>query len=85
MPARCEAVLPKVATEVRFEFVNAEGGRLCESSRCRGVMPDVLGTLPGWKFVVGALPGRLFDVGALPGRKFDVGALCDGALGVMEC
>ena len=71
LPARCEAVLPTVGADVRFEFVTDEGGRFCESSRCRGVMLDVLGMLPGRMFVVGMFPGRLFAVGAL----------CDGAFG----
>jgi hypothetical protein len=68
------------AEGVRFEFVTEEGGRFCESSRCLGVKPEVLGVLLVRPFIAGALPGPgwLFVVGALLGRLFVVGALCDG-------
>jgi hypothetical protein len=58
--------------DVRFEFVIDEGGRLCESSRCRGVIPDVLGMLPGRPFIAGALLGRLFVGGTLRDGMFCV-------------
>lgn len=39
---------------VLCELGIAEGGRFCESSRCRGVIPDELGALLP-RFMVGAL------------------------------
>jgi len=41
-----------------------EGGRLCESSRCREVIPEVLGMLPGRPFIAGALRDGAFGVTA---------------------
>jgi hypothetical protein len=63
-------VLPVAADGVRFEFVIDEGGLLCESSRCLGVMTEVLGMLLGRLFVAGVLPGRLFVAGALRDGMF---------------
>jgi hypothetical protein len=62
LPARCcGELLFIVAFGVRAEFVAAEGGRLCESSRCREVMPDVFGELPEWPLMAAgafAVPAR---------------------------
>ena len=41
-----------------------EGGRLCDSSRCREVIPEVLGMLPGRPFIAGALRDGAFGVTA---------------------
>jgi hypothetical protein len=64
LPTRCDALLPVAAADVRFEFVMDEGGRLCDSSRCREVTPEVLGTLPGRPFIAGALRDGAFGVTA---------------------
>jgi len=65
LPARCEALLPVgAAADVRFEFVMDEGGRLCDSSCCREVIPEVLGLLPGRPFIAGALRDGAFGVTA---------------------
>jgi len=37
-----------------------EGGRLCDSSRCREVIPEVLGMPPGRPFIAGALRDGAF-------------------------
>jgi len=41
-----------------------EGGRLWDSSRCREVIPEVLGRLPGRPFIAGALRDDAFGVTA---------------------
>ena len=55
-------MLPVAADGVRFEFVIDEGGLLCESSRCLGVMTEVLGMLLGRLFVAGTLRDGVFCV-----------------------
>ena len=67
LPVRCGALLFIVELGVRAEFGIAEGGRFCESSRCRGVVPDVLGMAPGRPFMVGALCAGAFGI---PARGF---------------
>jgi hypothetical protein len=52
---RWDELLPVTGADARFEFVNAEGGRLCESSRCRGDTVDVFGEFVGRPFITGAL------------------------------
>jgi len=46
LPARCEDV-PEGVFPDRFAFGAVEGGRFCESSRWRAVMPELAGALPG--------------------------------------
>jgi len=45
-PGRCEEVAAGLFIG-RFELGAAEGGRFCESSCCRAVIPELAGVLPG--------------------------------------
>jgi hypothetical protein len=62
LPERCVAVLPTEALGVREEFGIAEGGRFCDSSRCRGETGDVFGVFVGRPFIAGALCAGAFGV-----------------------
>ena len=55
-PGRCEPPLVMVLFVERFEFGIAEGGRFCDSSRCRGVIPELAGPL------LGEIPERPFTL-----------------------
>jgi len=62
LPARGDAVLLVAALGVRAEFGIGEGGRFCESSRCRGDTADEFGEFVGRPFVAGALCAGAFGV-----------------------
>jgi hypothetical protein len=47
---------------VRAAFGIAEGGRFCESSRCRGDTAELFGEFVGWPFIAGALCAGAFGV-----------------------
>jgi hypothetical protein len=59
---RCDEVLPVTPADARFEFVIDEGGRLCDSSRCRGDTAEVFGKFVGRPFIAGALCAGTFGV-----------------------
>jgi hypothetical protein len=92
LPARCDAVLFTAALGVRVEFGMAEGGRFCESSRCRGDTADEFGALVvGRPFIAGALCAGVFGVkvcwfiapfGGRFAGPFTAGVLCAGTFGV---
>jgi hypothetical protein len=50
LPARCELLLLVELLVERFELGIAEGGRFCESSRCRAVIPELAGEFPTFPF-----------------------------------
>ena len=50
-PDRCGPLLITLLVE-RFELGIAEGGRFCESSRCRPVIPELAGEFPARPFAV---------------------------------
>jgi hypothetical protein len=62
LPGRWDELLPVTAVDVRFEFDIDVGGRLCDNSCCREVMPEVLGWLPGRPFIVPGLRDGTFGV-----------------------
>jgi hypothetical protein len=46
----------------RFWLVDEEGGRFCDSSRCRGDTADVFGVFVGRPFIAGVLCAGALDV-----------------------
>jgi hypothetical protein len=62
LPARGDAALPVEALGVCAAFGIAEGGRFCESSRCRGDTEDVFGEFVGRLFIAGVLCAGAFGV-----------------------
>ena len=62
LPARCDAVLPIVALDVRGELGIAEGGRFWDSSRCRGDTADVFGVVADRSFIAGVSCAGAFGV-----------------------
>src|ERR1700687_2881852 len=62
LPARCDAVLPIAALDVRGEFGIAEGGRFWDSSRCRGDTAGAFGVLAGRPFIAGVSCAGTFAV-----------------------
>jgi len=75
LPARGEGALPVAASGVRAALGIAEGGRFCDSSRCRGDTAELFGEFVGRPFIAGAF-------GEFVGRPFITGELCAGAFGV---
>ena len=60
LPARGDAVLLLIGElGVRAAFGIAEGGRLCDKSRCRGDTAELLGEFAGRLFMVGELCAAL--------------------------
>jgi hypothetical protein len=57
-PERCEPLFTMLLVE-RFEFGIADGGRSCESSRCRAVIPELAGEFCTRPFALAFAPELL--------------------------